>query len=352
TWDPRAALADRRMLERLLAAAANPRPGRLDQLGGLEIQVDSRAISGAEGFPAALRPSVAGPVDLGATAGLYRSRPLLIADALAGADGRRRTLEALACGCRVVSLPDSVLAAAAGESVRFVTASDDLAMALADTDGAGALDEAGIRPVSRRIFQGHAVPVALATLTGSLGLSVDPRARRSMSLLVRVVPDDPDRLIRSMKAQAFRPNEVVIAAAAGVPVRPEVVDALTRLAITTRTVSNDAGSWPALAAAASSAWLIAWPEAGFDDPNALLDLALAAEASRADAVGFVDGAVGFVGSAADHASGSFVADLPFAGTLLRPDLAAQVRAGEPLASAARRGARLFGTQAVLDRSDR
>lgn len=348
-WDPRAALTDRTRFENLLLAGAD---------AGLEIRVDSRSIGGAEAFPAALRSRLAGSIDVLATAALYRSRPVVIADSLGQGDGRRRALEALACGTRIVSLPDPLLAAAGGEAFHSVDGIDDAGRALSEAISEGALDTAQIRPISRRIFQAHAVPVALATLTSRLGLGLDPLAQRSIAILIEGSQIDGAEaraaLVESIRAQSFRPREAAVLAEADAVGDTELVpagfiDALAKLGVTTTIVSGPArdDAWQRLAAATSATWVMAWP-AGPADPDALLDLALAAESSCAEAVGFVDG------------SGSgFVSDLPLVGSLLRRELIAEGERPTPdegadghLLSLARRGARLFGTNAVATRADR
>jgi hypothetical protein len=353
-WDPRAPLARRDLMERLLTAAAGCGPnGRAGAVGrdgasGLEIRFDSRAINGADGFPAALRSSLAGSIDPAVTAGLYRSRPLVIADGLAGIDGLHRALEALACGCRVVSLPDDRLAEIPGASIRLAAPDRDLAGLMAEAGTLEPLDETAIRPVSRRIFQAHASPVALGTLTRRLGLGTDPTAHRSISV---IVPSSAGTLaiVDSLKRQTLPPHEVVLELASGEPQPAAVVEELNSLVMPARMVSVPSNGWADLAAAAGSSWVFAWPGAGLDDPNALLDLALAAEASRADAVGLVADAPGTGGGAA---SGGFVADLPVEGSLISRELATRLVAGDRLGLAARRGARLFATPAVPDRTGR
>ncbi len=370
-WNPRAPLAERALMERLLAAAVGPGSsgrddaasrdgaGSRDGASGLEIRLNSRAISGAGGFPTALRSSIAGSIDLAATAGLYRSRRLVIADGLAGIDGRRRALEALACGCRIVSLADTVLATAAGDSAHFPAASQPTGTGGAETMNVEALvaearaleplDEARIRPVSRRIFQAHATPVALETLTGRLGLGVGLGSCRRSIAVVAPASEDLAGLLESLKRQVFRPSEVIARTGPGKAIPPAIIEELLGLGITTRTIPDASDGWPGAAAAASSAWLLAWPGTGLDDPNALLDLALAAEASRADAVGLVADAPGTAGGAP---SGGFVADLPVEGSLISRELATGLAAGDRLGLAARRGARLFATPTVPDRTGR
>jgi hypothetical protein len=103
----------------------------------------------------------------------------------------------------------------------------------------------------------------------------------------------------------------------------------------------DPPGWQALASAASQPWVVAWPE-GPVEPNLLLDLAAAAESSRADAVGQVG-----------RPTSQFVTDLPFIGTLIRRDglVAWPIREGSDgarsdLGAWARRGRRLFGSAIV------
>ena len=348
-WDKRAPLTDRSRLESLLLAGAD---------SGLAIRVDLRSIGGAEAFPAGLRSrfggTLAGSIDVAATAGLYRSSPVVIADALGQGDGRRRALEALACGARIVGMPDPFLAAAGGEAFH-VAAGDDTGQALKAAAAAGALSPAQVRPISHRIFNAHSAPIALASLTSRLGLGLDPLAQRSIAILVqadRVAGEDArSAFVESIRDQTFRPREVVVRAAAD-PVPVAFIELLAKLGVATTVASAAAGedAWPALAAATSAAWVIVWPD-GPLEPDALLDLALAAESSRAGAVGFVD-----------DSSGRFVADLPFVGSLIRRELLAEGGRATPvneldgpagsLASLARNGTLLFGTSGFAAGADR
>jgi hypothetical protein len=330
-WDPRAAHIDRELLLRLLEVAAEM---------GLEIRVDSRALGGVEAFPEAIRAIVQGPVDFSATAELYRSRPVVIADSLGNVDGLRRALEALACGARIVGLPNPVLAAVAGYEGAFVSIADGVEAAVRLAVSANPLDEQALRPVARRIFATHAVPTALATLTSRLGLRTDPLRQRSIAVLIRV-DEQTGGMIEALRAQTYRPREVVVAVDAGSGIPDGTLSALSAfgMAIRVTTEAADDHDWRALAAAASQPWVMAWPHGWIDRHDALLDLAVAAESSRAGAVGYVPGS-----------SAHFVSDLPLRGTLVRRELLSECPSwewadhSEPwLAPWFRRGIRLFGT---------
>jgi len=354
-WDPRAPLADRRRLEEILAAGLE---------AGLELRVDARSIAGIEAFPEALGLDRAGlrvgRVDPAATAPLYRAHPVVLADALGRGDGRRRALEAMACGARVVGPPDPVLAAVASDGYRPVAGPGDGSAVLAEAIRAGALNATQLRPISRRIFRDHAVPIGLAGLTSRLGLRVDPLARRGIGILLQAdqasTAGAVGSIVDSIRAQVFRPREAAIQADPDWPPAGGLIDALAKLGIASRVVAGRAGevtgpastaAWPALVAATSATWVVAWP-AGAIEPNDLLDLALAAESSRAEAVGFVDGS-----------TSRFVADLPIAGSLIRRELVVDPERWAPVAgpgtglsSLARRGERLFGTTKIAQDGQR
>ena len=135
-------------------------------------------------------------------------------------------------------------------------------------------------------------------------------------------------------AQTFRPGEVVVGTVD--PAGSERgIDAMTRAGMVVHVVETaDDRPWRALAEASSRAWVVLGLPDSESDPNALLDLAMAAECSRADAIGYV----------ADRRQ-QFVSDLALIGSLVRRDLLVQdVGAGMNgrLGAWARRGSRLMG----------
>jgi hypothetical protein len=334
-WDPRAGRGDAERLLGVLQGGAGE---------GLEILVDERSLAGAEAFPASLRHAIRGTLDPSAAAGRYRSRRVVIGDPN-GPGGLGRALEALACGARIVSPPNDRLAAAAGSQATFISPGEDVAAAIRSANDLPPLAEPAIRPAARRIFETHAVPVAVAAISGLLGLPADPLRSRGISILLDVLTvESATAIVDALRAQAYRPREVVLPAGTdGDDAGMARLAGLADLGIAIRTIDG-AGSgtgWPALSAATEEPWVMAWPEGGLADPNALLDLAVAAESSRADAVGYGPGS-----------SSQFVPDLPLRGSLVRRELLAgsttssgRVAGDERLDAWARRGSRLFATPA-------
>jgi hypothetical protein len=332
-WDPRASQGD---AERLLALLA----GGVAE--GLEILVEDRSLDRAEAFPEALRRAIRGTLDPADAAGRYRSRRVVVGDPN-GRGGLGRTLEALACGARIVALPNDLLGQVAGEQATFVSPGADAAAAIRAAQSLAPLAETALRPAGRRIFDSHAVPVALAAISGLLGLAADPLRSRGMAILLGpLTAESAPAIVDALKIQALRPREVVVRAGS-VPdmATPDGLAGLDDLGIAIRTIdgAEDGTGWPALAAAAAEPWVMAWPEGGLADPNALRDLAAAAESSRADAVGYGSGP-----------SSHFVSDLPLRGSLVRRELLAGSatpgggEAGDQrLDGWARRGSRLFAT---------
>ncbi len=335
-WDERAPrttrIAHQALLEGLLEV-------------GLEIRIDERSIAGSEAFPPTLRSAIRGSVDSARAAALYRSRMLVVDDPFASPRGSDRVLEALACGARVVVSRG----ARPGLPADVVIAVDEVGGVAATVDSvrtAGYLSARQSREVSRALFQEHAVPVALSRLVGRLGLTVDPLLERGVTLIVRTPGGaSADDMVAAVLGQTHRPREVVVIvdgdraamtrpldeiAAAGVDVRvaidpaPETTD------------SAGAGSWTWAVAEARQPWVRAWTS-GYHGPDDLLDLATAAESSRAEAVGYAEGtALAFVG------------DLPLGEALIRrevldPDNAPPgALASGRLGPWARRGVRLCG----------
>jgi len=331
-WDARASGETRATLARLLASAA---------LDGLEILVDCRAVGGAEAFPEALRPAVCGTIDLGLASELYRSHPVVISDPAADGAGHSGALEALACGARIVALPNEVIAGVAGDGATFVRDAAAAGRAIRAAVAAGPLPEPEVRHALRSIFAEHAVPVALASLVARLGLRAEPLHDRQVSLLLRFDENmDSAKLVDSALRQTHPPSEVVVRVGADEGAG-RALEAFSSARIPVRVVSGESSrpAWPTHAAESTRPWVVAWRSGREHGPNDLLDLVAARECSGADVVGYrTDPGFRFVG------------DLGLEGTLIRRELlaadlmldqggqAADIRL-EPWA---RRGSRLLG----------
>ncbi len=333
-WDPRARRGDAERLLGVLAAGV---------AAGLEILVDEHSLAGPEAFPEMLRPAIRGTLDPSVAAGRYRSRRVVISDPN-GPGGLGRALEALACGARIVAPPSDQLRRVGGEQATLVGRGDDAAAAIRSANAREPLGETDLRRAGRQIFQAHAVPVALAKVSGLLGLAVDPLRSRAIAILLGgLTRESAPAVADALRAQTQRPHEVIVPATAGGDLAGMTgLAGMAKLGITVRSVdgTTDETGWPGLAAAARVPWVVAWPEGGLADPNALLDVAAAAELSRADAVGHGPGS-----------SAQFVPDLPFRGSLVRRELLTgsagsstpedRAPTDERLAGWARRGSRLF-----------
>jgi len=230
--------------------------------------------------------------------GLYREHAVFVTASAAQAG------EQLACGARVIGPLGSGMDAAA------VSAELDAARA------AGPLSLAGIRPVLREVFTGHATPARLAALTRAAGLPAGLVGGRQIAVLATVTgAAQAAELAAALLGQRLRPAELVAAAGAVPPGEMAGVrDALGTLADHgVRVVTADAVAGPAgpagparqaraadpewtrpLARLATAPWAALWaaPWHGAADGHPdtyLLDLACARECAQADAVGFGTG---------------------------------------------------------------
>ena len=286
-------------------------------------------------FPAALRPAIGGTTDpaTDAAARAYRAHPLVIGAPRSDGLATDRIREALACGSRVVALATPDLEALAGDALHLVAdgsaAAGDLTAALQ----AGPRQPLDVRLVLRTLFQDHAVPVRLADLAGRLGLRLDPCAGRRIAVVVELGPSDSsDGLVRDVLGQAYRPWQVIVRGGPQGRLPEAAAQAL-----------REAGILVGPTPEATAPWLTMWPAGTTRGRHHLLDLAMAAEASGADVVGYLpDG------------RSSFTSALPAAGSLVRRELlAADPPATGTLddawvAEAARHGRRLFGIAALDD----
>jgi hypothetical protein len=151
------------------------------------------------------------------------------------------------------------------------------------------------RTILRILFAHFATPVMLARLFAAVDVDYEP-AGRSVSLHINATRLDDVTLVDSILAQVHRPREVVIAG----PSEPAAwtADALRAAGIPVRVRANrriHGASVPEIAAEAAAPLVAvrACPLAGRYD---LADLALAAECSDADAVGYTEQDFTFVHS--------------------------------------------------------
>lgn len=328
-WDPRLAPARRDRFAALLEAS---------RAYGLDIRLDPHALGGAESFPASLRGLIHDAADPTAVAGLYRSHPLVIGDPRPDGLAADRVREALACGARIVALVSPDLVALDGDAVRQVVEAADGAAAMAAATAMSPRSATAVRAVARGLFVDHAVPTRLADLASRLGLRLDPLAGRRITLVLdqRDRADDA-RLVSDVLGQAHRPVQVIVR---GRDLSAEARAALAAAAIEVAEPAADGtpANWAQVADRATAPWVAAWSTGTPHPRHDLLDLAMAGEMSRADAVGRVaDGPSRFVHDLAAGASlvrRELLAGVPPAGAAALPD--AWTR------DVARRGARLFG----------
>jgi hypothetical protein len=194
------------------------------------------------------------------------------------------------------------------------------------------------------------VPVGLAALTARLGLRTDPLIDRRVAAVAVLTTatgrtDDLGRLVDDVVRQIHRPHELIALAEPGFAPPDVAAGQLAAAGIRLQVVAQppgEAGTWVAAAARASVPWIAPWNADRPRDPHHLQDLMLAAESSRADAVGYAPGDVS-----------RYVDDLAVEQAVIRRELvddskptAPLVAAGGRLAPAAERGARLFGIPAV------
>ena len=336
-WPERRAGPTRDLLEALLLAAA---------AAHLEILVDAHDLGGPEAFPAALQGCIRGRRETAFAADLYRARAVVIGDPFATGDGLRPALEALACGSRVVALPVAGLAEVGGAAVATMRDAAEAASTLTGALERGARADSDVRSVLRTIFLRHAAPIRLAELTGRLGLALDPLGTRRVAVLAPIAgADDPSQLVESVLRQRLAPAELVVTGEAAARLDGRARSALETAGIALHGTDGQASArvWMSLAAGAATGWVAPWA-GNAQDPSHLLDLVLAGECSRADAVGF-----------AATESWCFVDDLELGRSIVRRELivddarfdARDADEGR-LRIAARRGARLFGVPQPAD----
>jgi hypothetical protein len=183
----------------------------------------------------------------------------------------------------------------------------------------------------RRIFDEHATPVRLAWLASELGIKADPLVERQTAALLRVADTEAlSPVLDSLLRQNIYPGRLVLATD-DIPDR--ALDEVRALGITATVVPADQ-SWSAMAQLADVPWVTVWEHTGPISDDLLKDLCVAAECSRADAVGAID--------AKDDSYGRYVNSLPPVQSLIRRDLVARIGTNRSMRVRADHGARLFG----------
>lgn len=227
-----------------------------------------------------------------------------------------RILELLACGTRVISGPDTALLAAVADAVTFTPSAEHVEAAYLALCDRGAPTELELLRLLRVLFEHHATPVTLSRITRRLWSLPDPTAGRSTS----VVLSDPasgglDSLVDGLLEQSHRPAEVIVVDGGTSGWREGAAGALDAAGIDVRVIRADDRpvTWGAVSEAVRSEWLLRWPSARPGDRSFLMDLAIGAEMSRADAVGFEEGG-----------AFRYVPSLPLDGTLVRTSVARAV----------------------------
>lgn len=334
--DRRARPGDRALVDELLRAVAP---------AGLAVHEDPAAPDDVA-WPDDLAPHTTGPLPWRRSAAAYRRATLAVTGPARTGEATARALEQLACGARLVGVPDPVLEALLRDALTVV-APADADGAVARLVAAGPPSTADVRRRLRRLWPEHGTRNQLAALARALGLPTSPAADLDVAVAVAVDPDRPlADLVGAVLAQRHRPAEVLVAVGAtgdaarvargmeelrgaGLTVQVLVVSELDPL----RRLRQ-------LSRAAASPWIACWSQEGLRHAWALTDAVVAVECSRADAVGPV-GAID---------DGTFVDGLPVVGSLLRRAPAADD--GLPLDDGLRhwhrRGLRLFGVTDLPD----
>lgn len=323
-WNLRESLAHHLMLVRALRAAGQH---------GLRIHPDVSAAR-TETLPNDLSGYLGSPVHwrnrarVNASAEAAIAAPFSVSESVYGLD--MRILEQLAAGLRVVTGPNIEVIEALGGHV-VIANEQDVEAVVEKALAAGPLDSTARWAALRTLFAEQATPVMLAHLVKRLGLDTNPLSARAVSVLARL--DEPvavEELIGSIARQRHLPDELIVAVGQAGKLEDRSFAELEALGVGVRIVLSNAG-WPELAVLARSRWVIAWA-GGLWDAERLLDLAIGAECSHADAVGLVPGEVF-----------AFVSYLPFAGALVRREkLASEREVSGTLESWASRGSLLFG----------
>ena len=265
------------------------RKGRFDELlqaalrRGLEIAVDAYASGGRASFPVAYQGAIRGRMLPATEAGLYRSHAVVIADPRADLIAADQVGAALACGARVVSLPAPDLDDFPDEACRIVGPGAQ-ETALAGVLAAGPRGQAAIRQVLRLLYDVQAVPVRLSVLAARAGIQIDPLAERRIGVHVGAsATRDAASLVDDLLGQVHRPNVVILRDGAeddlGAVARATLAGA--GIGVATSPIEDDA-----------TPWIAEWDRMVRHHPQYLHDLAVAAEASNADAVAYVDNGPG------------------------------------------------------------
>ncbi|HEY7173781.1 MAG TPA: hypothetical protein VH442_02600 [Micromonosporaceae bacterium] len=265
---------------------------------------------------------------------LVRQYSVVLASPLSGR-GRNAigdfSLAALASGSRVISGVNDEFVASFPSAVTPVMDFSDPVRTVRDVLAMPQLTAAERRDNLRRIFDEHATPVRLAWLASELGIKADPLVERQTAALLRVADTEAlSPVLDSLLRQNIYPGRLVLATD---EIPDRALDEVRALGITATVVPADQ-SWSAMAQLADVPWVTVWEHTGAISEDLLKDLCVAAECSRADAVGAID--------AKDESYGRYVNALPSVQSLIRRDLVARIGTNRNLRVRADHGARLFG----------
>jgi hypothetical protein len=210
---------------------------------------------------------------------------------IAGPD-RALVLEALACGCRVVVVGDADL----GELGKLVTVCPtprDLQTIVATAVAEGAPANPELRTVLRTLWRRYATPLMLDRLSRELLLEPSHGSGRSVAVVAGpLASEEASTLVDDLARQEVPPLELLLIGPLAVeePGRlAEAFGAAGASSIAVRRLTDPATA----AAAADATWLWPWVAESRPTSTTLVDLLLAAEMSRADVAGLVDGPGGF-----------------------------------------------------------
>lgn len=195
-------------------------------------------------------------------------------------------LLALAAGARLVSGANHDLAALSGLD-HVVTVIEGLSptSAVHSAMAAGPIAGADLTATLRTLFLQHAVPARLRELVDLVGVRADVDVDRRIAVVaVPGSPIDASALVEAIASQVHRPSEVVVLRT-HLP-SDRALDELTAMGVRTVMRGDDAGLHE-MAWSVDAHWLAMWDPAQTSvwNPTHLLDLAIGAEAAKADAVG-------------------------------------------------------------------
>lgn len=241
------------------------------------------------------------------------------------------TFASIASGARILSGPNDRLLGEYPSAVVPVNDPASAASVARDLLAMPGLSAVERRLNLRRIFEYESTPVRLGWLAEALSLRPDPMAERRVTVVIEGAGERGSAAaVDSVLSQTNPPARIVVT---GEEVPDRMLDEARALGVGVAVIPSHR-SWPAIAEATDSAWVLVWP--GAATPRGLLhDLLAAAEGVRADAVGTRTGSP----TEADY--GRFVETLPLAGSLIRREYLSQLGSSTDLRALAQRGLRLF-----------